>query len=327
MDLQRMLDKCRRDQWSVDDLDWSLTPRALSRDDEIMVVQLFTNMAGIERLAGALFTEQQRRARDPVLREIFASFIVDEERHALAAERLAAFYDVHHYRDYKLDEHLTRFRPHFLRAVRLLSDDVANMYITGGELILDIALLRSLNDHVADEMSARAMALINRDESRHIAVDYHMTGYYASEDYLRELTSRPSPSLIERARAWYTFAGLTYHAAPFFRAIFFEPMRHVDPSGKRIREAFKRMQLISSQKGMDNTPFGRLQLTLQRVSHHPVLSPLLLRVAARIAGIEPELMKRLYTDEEMERARRSDFDGLAQDALGAKLAVLPRGHR
>lgn len=320
MDLLRMLERCRRDQWSVDDLDWTLRPRELSRDDEIAVVQLFTNMAGIERLAGALFEEQQRRARDPVLREIFATFIVDEERHARAAERLAAFYDVHHYRDYRLDEHLEKFRPHFLRAVKFLSDDVANMYITGGELILDIALLRSLNDYVADEMSARAMALINRDESRHIAVDYHMTGYYASPGYLEELTRKPPPALLERARAWYTFVGLIYHASPFFRAVFFEPMRLVDPSGKRIREAFKRMQLMSSQPGMDNSPFGRFQLALHQISTHPVAGPLFRRVTARLAGVEPQYMEKMYTDEEMARARRMDFDGLAQDALGAKLA-------
>ena len=59
----------------------------------------------------------------------------------------------------------------------------ANAYITAGELILDVALLRSLDDYVADEMSHRAMYLINRDESRHIAIDYRMVEYYASPEY------------------------------------------------------------------------------------------------------------------------------------------------
>ena len=319
MDLQRMLERCRRDQWDVEDLDWSARPRALGREDEEAIVQLFTDMAGIERLAGALFAEQQRRARDPVLREIFATFIEDEERHARVAERLASFYDVHRYRSYQINEHLERFRPHFLRALRYLSDDVANMYITGGELILDIALLRSINDHVADEMSARAMALINRDESRHIAIDYHMTGHYSSREYLEELARRPPQGLLTRVKAWYTLLGLLHRAAPFSRAVFFEPMRRVDPSGKRMREAFKRMQLMSSQQGIDNTPFGKLQLVLLQVSHHRIAGPLLRRVAARIAGIEPEFMRQLYTEEEMARARGMDFDGLAREALAAKV--------
>jgi hypothetical protein len=320
MDLQRMLVMCRRDQWSPGDLDWSLRPRALGRDDEIAIVQLFTDMAGIERLARDLFIEQERRARSEVLRSIFATFIEDEERHALVAERLADFYNVHRYREYRINEHLVRFQPHFLRTIRYLSDDVANMYITAGELILDVALLRSLNDYVADEMSARAMQLINRDESRHIAIDYHMTGHYASPAYLDELRRRPPLPLLDRLRAWYAFAGITYHASPFFRAVFFEPMRLVDPSGRRIREAFKRMQLIASQPGVGQTPFGRLQLFLLQVSQHPIAGPLARRAAARVAGIEPEFMQKLYSDEEMAAARHLDFDGLAADALGAKLA-------
>lgn len=320
MDLQRMLEKCRRDQWSPDDLDWSLRPRSLSSDDEMAIVQLFTDMAGIERLAKALFVEQERRAKDETLRQIFASFVVDEERHAVVAERLAAFYDVHRYREYRVNEHLVRFEPYFLRAIRYLSDDVANLYITSGELILDVALLRSLNDHVADEMSARAMRLINRDESRHIAVDYHMTGYYASREYLDGLTRRASAPWRERARAWATFAGLTYHASPFFRAVFFEPMRRVDPTGRRIREAFKRMQLMASQPGVGETPFGRFQMVLLQIAQHPVLGPLLRGVAARAAGVEPEYMQRLYSDAEMAAAQRLDFDGLAADALGAKFS-------
>ena len=68
MDLQRMLRMCREGQWNVGDLDWSQVPRPMSADDEQSVVQYFTDMAQIERLAGALFVEQQRRVADPVLK-------------------------------------------------------------------------------------------------------------------------------------------------------------------------------------------------------------------------------------------------------------------
>ena len=46
MDLGRMLDKCIRDQWSIDDLDWTVPPPQLPRDKEEAVVQYFTDMAG-----------------------------------------------------------------------------------------------------------------------------------------------------------------------------------------------------------------------------------------------------------------------------------------
>ena len=42
-------------QWKVSDLDWSRTPRPMSAEAEGAIVQLFTDMAGIERLAAALF--------------------------------------------------------------------------------------------------------------------------------------------------------------------------------------------------------------------------------------------------------------------------------
>ncbi len=313
-----MLEMCRRDQWRADDLDWSRTPRDLPRDAEIAVVQLFTNMAVIERLAGRLFTEQTRRARDPRLREIFESFVVDEERHSVVAQRLAGFYDVHHYQDYRVEPALSRFAPAFSDAVQFLSDDVANSYITAGELILDVALLRSLNDYVNDPMSQEAMALINRDESRHIAVDYHMTEYYASDAYERSLGTRPRAPVRTRARAAWSFGNVLYFATPFFKRVFFEPMDRVDPSGRRLREAFKRMQLLSFKPGLQRRPFVFFMQTLHDAFNHPIAGPLVGRLAARIAGVEPRFMARLYTEAEANAARAATFDEMAEDALKAK---------
>ena len=89
MDTTRMLKKCIEQQWKPEDLDFSGTPRSMTRDEEVAVVQYFTDMAEIERFAGALFAEQRRIVSDPTLQKIFATFIADEERHARVAERLA----------------------------------------------------------------------------------------------------------------------------------------------------------------------------------------------------------------------------------------------
>ena len=88
MDLTRMLELCRRDQWNADDLDWTVKPRAMSRDDEIAIVQYFTDMAGIELLAGALFQVQRDKTDDPTLKKIFSTFVADEKRHARPLCRL-----------------------------------------------------------------------------------------------------------------------------------------------------------------------------------------------------------------------------------------------
>ena len=142
-----MLEKCRREQWRIDDLDWSGSPREMSREDELAIVQYFTDMAGIELLAGALFDVQRKKTDDPTLTKIFSTFVADEKRHSAVAAKLAHYYNVHHYRDYVESPSLTAFRPHFLNVVEQASPEIANAYITAGELILDVALLRSLDDY------------------------------------------------------------------------------------------------------------------------------------------------------------------------------------
>jgi hypothetical protein len=107
-------------------------------------------------------------------------------------------------------------------------------------------------------------------------------------------------------------------AKPFFRDAFFLPMTMVDPSGKRLREAFKRGQLLSSKPEVAARPFWRFLSTLRVTVQHPTLGPLLGGFAARLAGVPPELMYDLYTDSEYKRASGMSYDELADEALAAK---------
>lgn len=314
-----MLRMCHEGQWKIADLDFSQRPRPMNRDDEMAVVQYFTDMSQIERLAGALFVEQERRAKDPTLKEIFATFVVDEMRHAHAAQMLADHYDVHHYKVYRTSDSLAHFFPSFVDAIRHLSDDVANAYITSGELVLDIALLRSINDFVNDPLSAQAMELINRDESRHIAIDYYMVGYYASPEYREKRKQEvPKRTLAEQAAGARAFASMTRWGRPFFRDVFFAPMQRVDPTGKRLREAFKRMQILGSKPGVGDLPLARFWNKMMDLYNHPRTGPRAKDVIASIVGAEPEFMERLTTDEELARAHRLSFEELAEEALEVK---------
>jgi len=312
-----MLRMCREGQWSVGDLDFSQVPRPMSPEDESSVVQYFTDMAQIERLAGALFVEQERRVADPTLKQIYASFVVDEMRHSHVAQMLADHYDVRRLRTYRTSPSLERFFPHFVDAIRHLADDVANAYITSGELILDIALLRSIDDFVADPLSAQAMELINRDESRHIAIDYHMVGYYASDEYARART-KTRGSLRERAVAARTFAAMTLWGRPFFRDVFFGPMDRIDPTGERLREAFKRMQLLGTRPGLEELPLTKFWSSMMTLYNKPWMGRIGKEAVARVVGAEPRFMEHLATEEELARARAMTLDELAEDALAAK---------
>jgi hypothetical protein len=318
MDLARMLTKCVRDQWSVADLDFDQPPRAMSEEDEIAICQYFTNMAGIERLAGALFREQRLRAKDDTLKEIFKTFEVDELRHSHVAQMLADHYDVHRYRYYEPDPHLVKFAPAFVNAIRYLTPEVANTYITCGEIILDVALLRSLNDFVEDPLSDQAMELINRDESRHIAVDFHMIDYYSSDEYLDDEKRRPKLSLKQRAEGWAALGRMLYHARPFLKAVFFEPMALVDPTGKRLEEAFKRIQLIGTKPRVRKRPFVRFMLGLQDLFNTPLIGMVFGRAVIRIVGVDPGVMRILYDDDEKQRAQAATFDALAEETLQLK---------
>jgi len=313
-----MLDKCVRDQWSIDDLDWSLPPPDLPREKEEAVVQYFTDMAGIELLAGALFDVQRKKTADPTLKKIFSTFVADEKRHAAVAARLARHYDVHRYRTYEVSAALQKFRPHFLEVVKHASPEIANAYITSGELILDVALLRSLDDYVADEMSHRAMYLINRDESRHIAIDFHMTETYCSDEHLAEIRRRPRPPLRDIFHGVRALATMMWHAKPFLQEVFLKPMDRTDPSGRRIQEAFKRIQLILRKPTVARLPFSRAMLAMQALYNRPYVGPTLGRVLLRALGADARSARYLFTDAELARAQRMTFDELAEDALAAK---------
>ncbi|MGE0868033.1 MAG: diiron oxygenase [Kofleriaceae bacterium] len=318
MDLERMLEKCVRDQWSINDLDWSIPPPNLARDKEEAVVQAFVDMSGIEMLAGALFEVQRKKTNDPLLAKIFASCVADEKRHAAVAARLAKHYDVHHYREYVESPALTRFRPHFLALVEKSFPEIANAYITSGELILDVALLRSLDDYVGDPMSHAAMHLINRDESRHIAIDFHMTEHYCSRDYLEEIKRRPRQSPRQIATNLRSLATVMWHAKPFLQQVFLAPMSRTDPDGRRIKEAYKRIQLLMRKPAVAATPFSKLMINVQNAYNHPVLGKLLGRVLLRVLGAEDRAARILFTPEELARTHRMSFDELAEEALAAK---------
>lgn len=317
MNLESMLHKCRRDQWKIGDLDWSGTPRPMSTADEMAIVQYFTDMAGIERLAGALFEVQRRKTEDPILAEIFESFVKDEIRHAHAAQMLADYYDVHRFKEYRQSEALQKFAPHFIDAVRYAPPEIANIFVTGGELMLDIALLRSLDDYVDDDMMRNAMKLINRDESRHVAVDFHMVEHYAGDEYL-EAQKRKRVPLRVLLRGFSAFARVVYHSRPFFRAVFFEPMSVTDPSRARLKEALKRIQLLGAKPTVARQPLPKMLTAMQDITDTPVIGSLFAFVFARLYLVEPEYSGHLATEAEMARAAMMTFDEMAQEALALK---------
>jgi para-aminobenzoate N-oxygenase AurF len=321
MDLERMLDRCRREPWSLDEVRWDHPVRAMSREAELSIVQCFTDMVGIEQLAAALFAEQARRETDPTLRRIFEAFVADELRHAEAARRLAARFDVHGLRRYAQRPALTRFAESFVEAVRHLPPDIVGAYVLVGEIILDVALLRSLDDAIDDPVAHEVMKLVNRDESRHLAVDFYLFDYHASEAYAQRAARDPRRSMGQPLAGALSLGRVMLHARPFFREVFFEPMARVDPSGRRLKEAVKRLQLLIQRPGAARRPFVRFIRALFSAYQRPLARALVGPAVVRLVGIEPELLRTLYTEIELRRAVAMTLDELTEDALAAKRAA------
>ena len=148
-----------------------------------------------------------------------------------------------------------------------------------------------------------------------------MVEYYASDAHKAAQRRRPTSSARQRARASWALANLIWHGAPFFKDVFFEPMKRVDPSGRRLKEAFKRIQILSLKPGVAEHPFTRFMTVLQSAyNDRPLLRIVFGRAIERIVGVSPELINRLYTEDELMRAKAMSFDELANEALGAKYA-------
>lgn len=163
------------------------------------------------------------------------------------------------------------------------------------------------------------MRLINRDESRHIAVDYHMVEHYASPAYAAWLDTRPRRDLRTEVTAQVALAGFLWHARPFFKDVFFEPMDLVDPSGKRLLEAFKRIQLLGQRIGAKRGVIGAMERFANAIQKSP-FGPYAEPFVERMSGLDMRVVRELFTAEEAARAKKQSYAELAEEALSAKLA-------
>jgi hypothetical protein len=248
VDLDRMLERCERGQWKLDEFDWTRRPIAMGPEREREVCQYFVDMSYIERLAGALFRSLAERLEDPRLRAIFASFALDELRHSHAAARLADHFDVHHHRVYTPSIAMVRFIPYFIGMIDSLSPAFATSFILTGELILDVALLRGLNEYVDDPLARAVVERINQDESRHLAMDMHMTEHFAGASL--EPLARVATNPWLGADFW----GALLWGPGFFADVFFRPMAVLDPSQEQLRDVMRRLRRFYDRRSVDGNP-------------------------------------------------------------------------
>ncbi|MCW5827886.1 MAG: ferritin-like domain-containing protein [Deltaproteobacteria bacterium] len=242
MNLDRMLDKCQKGQWNVNDFDWTQKPASLSRFDEMEACQAFTNLIYIERIAAAAFLEFAKQAADPTEKAIFGTFYDDEIRHAEAMWHLAKYFDVHQYRIYTPDPNLVKFVRAMSEMINGISPEFASAMVTAGELVLDVALLRSVNDYIEDPLSRAVIEKVNQDESRHIAMDF-----YLCEKYGQEAGEPPSLKDFFDTMSNPTLVSGMYWATVALSEMFGRIQAIMDPAGTRFIEAQRRFAMLGEK--------------------------------------------------------------------------------
>src|SRR5262249_20754578 len=121
-----------------------------------------------------------------------------------------------------------------------------------------------------------------------------------------------------KARGAFAFARMLRHARPFFQRMFFDPMDRIDPSGKRMIEAFRHMQRLGEKPTAKRRAFGRFLQSMSDLFNHPVLGKMAGPVAEWATGVDGRYIAILNTPSELLAARGKTFDELANDALSAK---------
>jgi hypothetical protein len=172
-----MLEKIKDRQWALADIDWDAPGAELITDEQRPMLKTFmADVVWVEQMGACGFKALELKVDDPALKEIYRYFQAEEQRHANAELALMHRWGM-------LDEGGQIPEPNINirivmnwldRNVEKMSLSMLGTLIPMLEVALDGALLKFLLDEVADPVCHQTFQKINADESRHLAVDFHM---------------------------------------------------------------------------------------------------------------------------------------------------------
>jgi hypothetical protein len=178
IDLEKMLEKIKRNQWALADIDWNAPGVELVTENAELYPKLKDFMADlmwIEHVGARGFAAMAKKAPNDTLKQIYQYFHAEEQRHANAEMALMKRWGM-------LDGD-TLPEPNInIRLVVEWLDTYADqmpLSVLGSvipmlEITLDGALCKFLLDTVDDPVCHVAFEKINADEARHLGVDFHV---------------------------------------------------------------------------------------------------------------------------------------------------------
>ncbi|MCW5829280.1 MAG: hypothetical protein KIT79_08180 [Deltaproteobacteria bacterium] len=182
VNIEHLLDLSKKGQWSVKDYDWATPIRDtddLGPRERRMLGLVFLFTAGVEKLGAEAFRINAKNTRDSDVRELFEIIASDEDRHAAAetllAERLGVEWEdlspLIRMAFKKLSRDLRQMQDCPSRASRVFHEIVGTQIILF-ELALDALWSPTIKEMMRDPFQDEIIRLIDRDESRHLAMDY-----------------------------------------------------------------------------------------------------------------------------------------------------------
>lgn len=188
IDLDATLEKIQDNQWALGDFDWD-APGAdsIHPDQYDGLKQFMGDLVWIEHIGARGFAALAAKAEDPTLSEIYQWFHAEEQRHANAELALMKRWGM------VADGEIPQPDVNMRIVVDWLDRNATTMPLGGLstliamlEVCLDGALVTFLLDEVDDPLCHEVFAHINADESRHLAVDFHVMETLGMRPWMRE---------------------------------------------------------------------------------------------------------------------------------------------
>ncbi|MGI8492311.1 MAG: ferritin-like domain-containing protein [Acidimicrobiales bacterium] len=189
LDLERTLERVQDRQWALADIDWSAPGANLVSDDQRARLKPFmADLVWVEHIGGRAFAALARKAEDPTLSQLYRYFHAEEERHANAELALMRRWGMLDGDERPAPNVNLRFAMAFLDR---RADELPLMFLASFipllEVALDGALLKFLTDAVEDPICQAVFDKVNNDESRHLAVGFHVMDLVGATPVYRQL--------------------------------------------------------------------------------------------------------------------------------------------
>lgn len=189
LDLEKTLEKIKSRQWMLQDIDWDAPGAELVTEDQKPKLKIFmADLMWIEHLGARAFAGMAENAPNDTLREIYKYFHAEEQKHANAELALMRRWGLLDGDEVPLPKAQIAYA---LDMVDKTADRMPFEYhatsIPMLEVALDGALLKFLTDEIKDPLLHVVLNKVNADESRHLAVGFHVMGMLSAAPARRML--------------------------------------------------------------------------------------------------------------------------------------------